>query len=65
MIRNIIKDDRVHFFVDYDPEFVVRAKKGSGIWNSFEKSWSFSLKNYEEVKQILREIYGEEGEGLT
>ncbi|EMO54825.1 hypothetical protein [Leptospira noguchii] len=65
MIKTNIKDDQISVFVDYNTEFIEKAKNLNGKWNPIEKSWSFNLKDHEEVKNVLRNIYGEDGESLT
>ncbi|EKR71792.1 hypothetical protein LEP1GSC041_0606 [Leptospira noguchii str. 2006001870] len=52
-------------FVDYNTEFIEKAKNLNGKWEPIEKSWSFKLKDHEELKNVLRNVYGEDGESLT
>ncbi|UOG50897.1 hypothetical protein [Leptospira noguchii] len=65
MIKTIIKDDQIRVFVDYNTEFIEKAKNLNGKWEPIEKSWSFKLKDHEELKNVLRNVYGEDGESLT
>jgi hypothetical protein len=44
----------------YNPEFVTKAKKLGGRWNSATKTWDFDERNIESVRTTLKDVYGQD-----
>ena len=59
-MKIIKKDGRIKVQSDYNREYISRAKLIEGKWES--PYWSFPEENEKEVRALLLEIYGEDGE---
>lgn len=49
----------------YNPSFASKARKLNGKFDYTSKSWSFDIRSEELVKEILREVYGNDGSETT
>lgn len=52
------KDNRAAIESPYNPTFVDRIKKMGGKWDAGRKVWTIDARNIEEVRAVMRDIYG-------
>lgn len=45
----------------YNNEFVEKARLLGGRWNDQNKTWVFDIRDEERVKNLLMEVYGDDG----
>lgn len=59
-MKIITEDGKIKVLCEYNPDFIKKAKLIQGKWDG--KYWTFPEDNTTEVKDLLLEVYGENGE---
>lgn len=61
----IINDGKAAVYTPYNRDFVSRIKLCGGRWNPGEKCWTVSEKTVDDVRGIMREIYGRDDQPVS
>lgn len=62
MINVIINNGKIKVASPYNKFFVLQARNLGGRWKSAEKVWEFDVRDEERVRDLCREVYGNDGQ---
>lgn len=60
-VTTTLTDGKLSVQSPYHPDFPKRARKLGGKWDGGSKRWSFDARDEPRVRELCREIYGEDG----
>lgn len=61
MVTTEITDGKIKVSSPYHPEFPKAARRLGGKWDGASKTWRFDARDEERVRELCREVYGEDG----